>query len=156
VRANWLNLTAGRGAGFSPAPFLSWELRDGQALGAVRVPPASAGSPLTSTTGLTTTTALTATGVLSTSGGVSSTATLTFTAPYTAVELLVTPGQAASALAISLNGLPVGPGGVPSRKPGGPLIIDVSAATRTDANVLAVAARPTGGGAVITVVLRPQ
>jgi len=130
VRAGWLTLTASRGTGFSPASFLSWEMRAGPALAAVRLPAA----PATLT----------------------STAALTFTAPSPALELLIAPGVTAGRLALTLNGRSVWPvaGSLPALSAGLPRVLDVSSTAQVGTNVLTMAGCGTTD-ATVTVVPRP-
>ena len=143
VRADWLTLTAGRGAGFSPSPFLTWTLGDGVALGALRVG-GQAGMP----------------------GAVApttATTTLTFTAPTTATALLIRPssGADASALTITLNGQPISvtvpAPSDPSARRGSapPLELDLSSQAQPGPNLLTVATPPGAREIVVTVLARP-
>jgi len=143
VRADWLSLTAGRGAGFSPSPFLTWTLGDGVALGALRVGGQAglpgAVAPTTATT------------------------TLTFTAPTTATALLIRPssGADASALTITLNGQPISvtvpAPSDPSARRGSaaPIELDLSSQAQPGPNLLTVATPPGAREIVVTVLARP-
>lgn len=158
VRAGWLTLTASRGTGFSPASYLAWQFREGVTLGALRVAAPSGIAGVTTT--------ITPT---QPAPGITTTSTLTFTAPTTAVDLLIAPGQAASAMSITVNGQAIGPlatpvtstvlqagKSLPTLAPGlGPVAVDISQAVHPGQNVIVVAAGRKAWDGTIAVLMRP-